>query len=592
MSTTEGTPLKKYMAMLRHGREQVENVSSLAEVRLAVLADHAPQQLTVLLKSAIKTTGLFPVIYEADYATAAFEVYDDASDLFAFAPEWALLSISVQKYRDRFLSLRSMSAREELPEAYLAELLAIIDKLGDAGIKVIVSNFALPIERMLGSFSVLTTQSLYGSVIKFNSLLAEAIVRRSFCAINDVMYLAARIGAERFFDERLWLSAKYLCSNQALPDIAHSVSRALAVRRGKVSKVLVLDLDNTLWGGVIGDDGLDGIQLGGDAIGEAFRLFQQYLLGLKQRGYVLAVCSKNNEEFALEVFQKHPEMVLREEDIAVFVANWNDKASNIDYISRVLNLGLDSFVFIDDSEFERDLVRQALPSILIPTLSEDPSGYIAAIEDSGVLEASTVSPEDGNRNQSYREEAKRTTAQLQYGSIDDYLMSLDMEADCQKFRPDDLPRISQLLQRSNQFNLRTQRLSEAECEAYMVDTERRVGLQIKLADKFGDYGLISVICCDVDQDVLSVTELVMSCRVLKRGVEGFIINRLFKECRDRGLTGIRGEYRFSSKNAMVRQFYSDFGFTMVDADATKEIWFLPASVYIDRQVYIKEKQND
>jgi FkbH-like protein len=581
----------QYMTMLREGRTCAINEDGRPEMRLAVMADHATQQLTLILKAAINEQGFFPAVYEAEYATAALEVYDDASALFAFKPEAVIFSIAVQKYRDRFFALDSATARESLPESYLAEVLGIVDKLLQSGIRVIVSNFALPIERMFGNYSVLTRQSLYGSVLSFNTLLAEAVSRRKACAINDVMYIANRVGADHFFDERLWLNAKYLCANGILPDIARAAARTLVAYRGKISKVLVLDLDNTLWGGVIGDDGLEGIQLGGNAEGEAFRLFQSHLMALKNRGYVLAVCSKNTEAFAIDAFRKHPEMVLREDDIALFVANWNDKASNIEYISRVLHLGTDSFVFIDDSPFERDLVKQALPGLNAPDISDDPAGYITAIEDSGLLETIAYSREDEVRNQNYREEAQRSTEQLKFGNIDDYLKSLGMKGDCRTFQREDLPRVGQLIQRSNQFNLRTQRLTEADCERYMLELESRVGLQVKLGDKFGDYGLISVICCDVRDEALFVTELVMSCRVLKRGVEAFIMNRLFDECRARGLTGVMGQYIETSKNGMVKSFYKNFGFRQIESEPGRETWFCPASEYETRHIHIRGVQD-
>jgi FkbH-like protein len=295
---------------------------------------------------------------------------------------------------------------------------------------------------------------------------------------------------------------------------------------------------------------------------------------------------------AIEAFRRHPEMIITENDIAVFVANWNDKASNIEYIARVLNLGLDSFIFIDDSPFERDLVRTALPSVLVPDMPEDPADFVRAIEESGLLESSGFSHEDATRNQNYRIEAQRATEQIKYGSIDDYLASLGMQADCGPFRKEDLPRVAQLLQRSNQFNLRTQRFSEADCERYMLETDKRIGLQIKLADKFGDYGLISVVCCDVEDGALVVSELVMSCRVLKRGVEDYIMNRLFEECGARGLDGVRGEYRPTAKNGMVRSFFEGFGFLAQAHDAVREQWYLPADRYESRPTFIGTMKDE
>lgn len=578
--------LQQYFKMQRIGSRLTGPIENQQTVRIAVVSDHAPQQFTLVLKAAISEFGVFPEVYEADYGTAALEAFDLNSQLHAFAPDAVIYSICVQKFRDRYLEIHTPQERENLPDQYLTEVLGVIDALASSGATVIVNNFALPIERQFGNFGLQTNQSLYGSTVRFNSLLSQALRSRKSCDINDVMYLANRVGAEQFFDERLWLSAKYPCSNRFLPEMTRSIARAVMVRKGRVTKVLVLDLDNTLWGGVIGDDGLDGIRLGGDAEGEAYTAFQSYIKSLRDRGYVLAVCSKNNESTAIEVFRKHPEMVLREEDIAVFVANWNDKGSNIEYVSRVLNLGLDSFIFIDDMPFERDLVRSRLPMVAVPEMPEDPSGYVAAIERSGLLESTGFSEEDHRRNLTYREEALRTTEQIKYGSIDEYLAGLGMKSECGIFQKDDIPRVAQLIQRSNQFNLRTQRVSESQCLAYLNGGRDKFGVQVRLSDRFGDYGLIAVVCCDVVDNDIFVTELVMSCRVLKRGVESLIMNFLFNECHRRGLNGVRGEYIGTAKNALVKDFYTQFGFSLTDDGEKKTKWYLPRSEYEMRPIFI------
>jgi FkbH-like protein len=577
---------QKYLQMLRAGRGLGSDSDGRPVVRVAILADHSTQQMTVVLKAALMELGFQALVLEADFSTAAQEVFDRQSGLYAFKPDYAFFSLAVQKFRDRFLQEVDPKRVAELAPAYLAETTAMVDAVSEAGVQVILSNLALPIERMFGNYSALTPHSLYGSVLAFNRLLAEAVSGRKRCQLNDVMYLSSRVGAEAFLDERLWLSSKYLCANQFLPEVARSVARLIAAGKGKVTKCLVLDLDNTLWGGVIGDDGLDGIVLGGDAAGEGYQLFQRYIKALKHRGYVLAVCSKNNEETALSVFRTHPEMILREEDIAIFIANWNDKASNIEFIARALNLGLDSLVFIDDSPFERDLVRTALPSVAVPELPEDVADYVACLEGSGLLEATVYSEADHDRNRMYREEARRTTEQIKYSTIDDYLKSLGMSIECGPFTAEQLPRIAQLIQRSNQFNLRTQRLSEGDCERYMRDPAAHVTIQARLRDRFGDYGLIAVVCCDVVSDELFVTELLMSCRVLKRGVEEYLMNRIFAECSRRGLRAVRGEYIKSGKNSMVEGFFRAFGYDLLESDELKQVWRLPVERYEPRVTHI------
>ncbi|MEA2940429.1 MAG: hypothetical protein QOD09_958 [Bradyrhizobium sp.] len=572
--------------MLNAGQGLKDNPAGFPEVRVALLADHAPQQYAKVFASALFECKLFPSLRVAEYGTATFQAFDPSSDTYAFKPEFAVYSTSMQKYRARFYGAKTAAEREILPQAYLDEILSVADAFLGRGIEVVLNNFPLPVERMFGSYALLTSQSLYGSVVRFNALLAEAVATRSNCLLSDVMYLANCVGTNNFLDDRLWHASKYPCANQFLPDLTRSVARLIATRKGKLSKVLVLDLDNTIWGGVIGDDGLEGIALGGDAYGEAFQEFQRYILSLRDRGYVLAVCSKNNEEIALDAFRNHPEMILKETDISVFVANWNDKASNIEFIARVLNLGLDSLVFIDDSAFERSLVRTALPQVAVPELPEDVADYCSALEQSGLLEGTGFTKEDATRNAKYREEALRTTEQLKFGNIDEYLASLDMRIDCGPFRAADMPRVAQLIQRSNQFNFRTQRLSQAACEAALEAGE--VTVAARLTDKFGDYGLIAVIVCETVEGDLFVRELVMSCRVLKRGVEEYLVNYLFAQCRARGLKGIRGQYVKSAKNAMVADFYPGFMFQSISMDDQTSEWYLPVSSYKVCPTQIKE----
>jgi FkbH-like protein len=575
-----------YRSMLQSERTLASNDANLPEIRIALFADHAPQQFSKILASAVMETGLFPRLFVADYGTVSFQVFDQESEAYRFAPEVAVCSMAMQKYRDRFYAAATPAERERLPQTYLDEILTLADTLTGRGITVVLNNFPLPLERMFGNYGVLTAQSLHGSVTRFNALLAEAIASRTNCLLNDVLHIASRVGSLDFLDERLWQASKYPCANQHLPELTRSIARMIAARKGKVTKVLVLDLDNTLWGGVIGDDGLNGIALGGDAYGEAFQQFQRYILSLRDRGYVLAVCSKNDEANAIEAFRSHPEMIIKESDVSIFVANWNDKASNIEYIARVLNLGLDSFIFVDDSPFERALVKTALPAVAVPDLPEDVADYCRALEASGLLEGTGFTKEDATRNAKYREEAQRSTEQMKFGNIEDYLASLDMRIDCGPFRAADLPRIAQLIQRSNQFNFRTQRLTGADCEALLNSGE--VTAAVRLADKFGDYGLIAAIACETAGLDLFVKEFVMSCRVLKRGVEQYLVNYLFDQCRQRGLAGIRGQYIASPKNAMVKDFYPAFGFNCISRDDRQSEWYLPLSDFFPKPTMIKE----
>ena len=301
--------------------------------------------------------------------------------------------------------------------------------------------------------------------------------------------------------------------------------------RGRVVKCVVLDLDNTLWGGVIGDDGLEGIQLNSHGDGEAFYRFQLFLRELLKRGIILAVCSKNEMANALLPFEKHPEMVLKRDDIACFVANWNDKADNIRHIRETLNIGFDSMVFLDDNAFERDLVRTLVPGVIVPDLPEDPADYVRAISELNLFETTTFSAEDLQRSELYRLEGLRRSEQASFGSLDEFLKSLKMQMTIARFDPYHLPRIAQLIQRSNQFNLTTRRLTEADCADLMNDASF-IPLYAKLTDRLGDHGLIAVVILERLEGELAIRDWLMSCRVLKRGVEQALMKEVFQQAKE------------------------------------------------------------
>ncbi|MBQ8955349.1 MAG: HAD-IIIC family phosphatase, partial [Lachnospiraceae bacterium] len=328
-------------------------------------------------------------------------------------------------------------------------------------------------------------------------------------------------------------------------------------------KCVVLDLDNTVWGGVIGDDGLAGIEIGELGRGHVFTDLQLWLKQLKDRGILLAVCSKNNEDTAKEPFLKHEEMVLRLSDFAIFVANWEDKASNIRYIQQTLNIGMDSLVFIDDNPFERNLVRSMIPEICVPELPNDPAQYLSFLQGCNLFETASYSSEDADRTGMYQAEAKRRESEAAFASMDDYLISLDMEGYAAPFDELHYPRIAQLTQRSNQFNLRTVRYTEEDI-ARIASDDKYVTLYYMLKDKFGDHGLVSVVIMErtTDEEFFIDTWL-MSCRVLKRGMEEFIINRLVEEAVYKGAKRIKAEYIPTPKNKMVEHIYDEMGFDCI-----------------------------
>lgn len=579
--------LSNYLRLLKLGTESLENTQALPELRLAVLGNHATQQYTKVLAATFLEQGYFAKIYEGEFNTIPFEVLDEHSGLHTFQPEIVYLSLCVQSYRERFYSSKP-EERETLPETYVREIEELVEKLKLKGCLSVLNTLALPVERLFGNYSLLTNQSLYGSVCQANTLLVSLIKKQTGVYLNDVQYLASQIGGRQFFDEKLWTHSKFLCPNKYLPELATNVVNTVLATKGKVTKAIVVDLDNTLWGGIIGDDGLEGIAIGDTGVGEAHLQFQKYLAALKDRGYVLAVNSKNEEAAALSPFEQHPNMFLKRDDFSAFVANWNDKASNLEYIADTLNLGIDSFVFIDDSAFEREQVSSAHKSVKTPELSEEPAEYVRLLEQMHLFETVSFSEEDRKRALLYLEEAKRSQAKMSFGNIDDYLKSLEMQVTCSRFTPETLPRIEQLIQRSNQFNLRTQRYSKLECEKRMKDTDHFLSLSFSLKDKFGDYGLVGVVCADYLKDSLFVSELVMSCRVLKRGMEQFMMNLLVEEAKRKKLLYVKGEYIPTAKNKLVSAFYDHFGFEKELSDNGTIKYTLATSKYKPCPVFLKE----
>lgn len=579
-----------YLKMLKIGSRLGENNNNYPEIRLALLADNATQQLVKVLKAAIFAKGFYPVIYEGEFNSIPLEVFNPESNLFNFDPDYVLLNLSSQGYRERFYAVKQ-EEKEHLPENYVNELTSYLEILTEKQCEVIVNTLAMPLERFFGNYSANTLYSLYGSILEVNKLIRQCVKKMAGCHLNDIKFIAAHIGINHWYDEKLWTHSKYMCAPKYFPRIAESVANIISAKKGKITKCIVLDLDNTLWGGVIGDDGVQGVEIGKLGVGEAYGQFQKYLLELKNRGYILAVCSKNEHENAILPFKEHPNMKLKEEDFAVFVANWNNKGSNIKHIAKVLNIGLDSMVFIDDSPFERNQVREMVPEVIVPEMPEDPSEFVPFLESLGLFEAVAFSPDDRKRAGMYREQAQRAKEELRFENIDDYLKSLDMKICVSRFDEFNLPRIAQLLQRSNQFNLRTKRYSEQNCKEFMKNKERYFPLYIKLKDKFGDYGLISVICTEQNHDTLEILEYVMSCRVLNRGVEQFAMNQLVEYCKNNGLTKIKGEYIPTKKNKMVREFYKQFGFELVSEKDEILTWMLDIKDFKRNKCFIKTEEE-
>jgi FkbH-like protein len=421
---------------------------------------------------------------------------------------------------------------------------------------------------------------------EFNRRLVRQ-ARQDSRLVLDVNALAGLVGRSAWSAGRYWYAAKYPFATGMIPLYADNLMRILAAQMGRSRRVLVLDLDNTMWGGVVGDDGVEGLALGsGSPLGEAHSALQRMALSLKQRGIILCVSSKNDETIALDAFRNHPEMVLKEDDIVAFRINWDDKAANIKAIADEVDLGLDAFVFLDDNPAERKRVRDALPAVAVPELPEDPSDWPQVFQAAGYFEQAGFSKEDQLRAGFYKANALRAAQLERIGDHDDYLRSLGMTLSIAPFDSAGRKRVAQLISKSNQFNLTTRRYSEAEIAA-MQSSSDVFTIQARLEDIFGDNGMISVVICRQSGQSWDVDTWIMSCRVLGRRVEETILQYLVEQARSRAITEITGRYIPTAKNGLVRDHFSRLGFVQTGAQDGETTWQLAIGTYCEKTLPLK-----
>ncbi len=565
-----------------------KDMSGYPVYRLAVVGDCATQHISQAFKGYAHCEGIALEVLDTDYDQILAQITDASSEIYSFGPDALCIIMCSEKLYDAF-TRTAEEQRGEFAEKKASEISSLWEcfKRHRSGAKLIQFNFPELDDRVMGNYGGIYSGSFIYQQRLLNMKLSELASECAGVSILDASYVQNMMGRNSFCDSKLYYSAKMPFSLSAIPALACELTGIVKAAMAKMVKCVVLDLDNTLWGGVIGDDGVDGIEIGELGTGHAYAAFQEWLKELTKTGIILAVCSKNDEGKAKEPFISHPEMVLRLEDFAIFVANWEDKASNIRYIAKTLNLGLDSFVFIDDNPFEREQVRAMIPQITVPEMPEDPAEYVGYLRSCDLFERLVVSEADKDRTRQYREEAGRAVLKAHYEDYDDYLKDLDMEAVAAAFDEFHYPRIAQLSQRSNQFNLRTVRLSEEEVRDLALSDEH-LTLYFSLKDRFGDHGLISAVILKISGDEGFIVNWFMSCRVLKRGMEEFIINTLVERAYKKGIKKIRAEYKRSAKNNMVSGIYDKMGFTALSDDEETKEYILNISGYTPQKTHIKE----
>ena len=562
--------------------------SARIKKNIAVLGGSTTHDIIAALELFLLNHGIEPSFYESEYA----QYYQDAMfgnpELDEFHPDIIFVHTSLRNINVGFPSMSdSREQVKELIDSQVKYFEGMWEKLRSKfNCPIIQNNFEMPFYRLLGNKDAQDYRGRTNFVTELNRRFYQYADEHNDFYIHDINYISAAYGLEQWSDPFYWYMYKYCLCLPAIPEFAFNLSNIIKSIFGKNKKALVLDLDNTLWSGVVGDDGVDGIDVGQEtSVGQGFYEFQTYLKAHKQLGILLNVASKNDHENAIAGLN-HPSGVLRPDDFTIIKANWDAKSENLKKIAAELSLLPESLVFVDDNPAEREIVRAYVPGVAVPEVNKVEE-YIRNIDRGGYFEVTTFSADDASRVEMYRQNIMRAQAQESFTDYNEYLLSLEMHADIKDFEPLYLARITQLTNKSNQFNLTTKRFTESEMEAVAAD-DRYVRLYGRLVDKFGDNGIVSVVIGRQEDNILHMELWLMSCRVLKRDMEQAMLDEVVRQAALRGIDEIRGYYYPTAKNKMVEKLYETFGFTLLSSDdAGNTVWSLKTAGYENQNKVIK-----
>jgi FkbH-like protein len=582
-------PLDKMLMQRKRLRRQLLTCADLKDIRIAVLGGTTTNEIVDLLEILLLQSGFRPEFYQSEYGRFYEDAVLEPETIAEFKPDLIYIhtcSLNIQGFPP-------VSCTEEgftgFVEAEMNRFRAIWSSLGSAvGCQIIQNNFELPQRAILGNLDVVSPGGATRFINELNRQFALEASANTRLTLQDIASISARVGLDHWFDPERWFSYKIAHTVEGNFAIGSSLAALVRAIYGRTRKVLVLDLDNTLWGGVIGDDGPDKIVLGRETpLAEAYTAFQEYCLSLRERGVLLAVCSKNNEEVARQGFA-HPDSVLKLEDFSAFKANWDPKDKNILDIAQELNLGIDSFVFVDDNPAERAIVEAQVPGIAVPDVGNEVANFASIIEAARYFEILTLGKEDISRAKLYQENAQRAQFEQKFANYGEYLDSLEMMAEVGAFNSTYMERIAQLTNKSNQFNLTTRRYTLAEIEA-LANHHDYIGIYGKLTDRFGDNGLVSVVLGRLDGSQMHLDLWLMSCRVLKREMEIAMLDGIVERAQERHIESIIGYYLPTSKNGMVADHYEKLGFTRISKDEASgaTTWSLDIANYAARSRHIR-----
>jgi len=554
--------------------------------KVAILGGSTTHDIKEMLELFLLNYGIKPEFYESEYGKYFEDAVFENKALDEFSPDIIFVHTTNKNITSWPDASFSKEDSDKLLESQYKHFEKVWTRLSKYSCPIIQNNFDYPVFRLLGNSDASSFRGRVNFVNRLNTLFAEYIDSHEGIFLNDLNYQSSCFGLDKWYSESFWDMYKYAMCMDAIPFFAFNIANIIKSIYGKNKKALALDLDNTLWGGVIGDDGVEGICIGKEtAVGECYSAFQEYIKELSKQGILLNIVSKNEEENAVAGLS-HPEMVLRKEDFVSIKANWDPKSINIQNMAKELNLLPESFVFVDDNPAEREIVKKQLTGVGVPELGEV-EDYIKAIDRSGFFEVTAFSSDDLLRNKMYKENIQRAEKLASFEDYGDYLKSLDMKAEIKPFSDVYLQRIAQLTNKSNQFNLTTQRMSEEDIKSIRNDG-KHFTLYGKLSDLFGDNGVVSLVIGDIKGEELDITLWLMSCRVLKRDMEFAMMDELMSICKEHGIKLVNGYYYPTAKNAMVKDFYNQFGFKKIEEDDKGNAkWQILVSDYEMKNKYIK-----
>lgn len=574
----------------------LENSLKYIEKKIAILGGQTTQNIKLMLELFLLNYGIKPIFYESEYNQYYEDGFFPNEELEAFNPDIIYVCTCIRNINEFPVLSDDENTVEEKKKATISKFYGLWDAISQRyHCPIIQNNFEYPFFRLMGNKDASDYHGRVNFVTSLNLAFYEYAQDHDNFYICDVNYISASYGLEKWADPFYWHMYKYSVAVPAIPYLSFNVANIVKSIYGKNKKVLNLDLDNTLWGGVIGDDGADNIEIGQEtSLAQTYSEFQQYIKLQKQLGVLLTVNSKNDESIALSGFER-PDSVLNKDDFIKFKANWEPKSLNLSNTAAELNLLPESFVFVDDNPAEREIVSQQLNGVSVPEI-DTVEHYIQIIDKSGFFEVTALSEDDLKRNEMYQENAKRQKLQSTFVNYEDYLKSLEMKGEIKSFSPLYMSRIAQLTNKSNQFNLTTRRYNQSDIESLSKDP-KHITLYGKLGDKFGDNGVVSVVIGRIDgndNDELHMELWLMSCRVLKRDMEFAMMDELVEKAKNAGVKKIFGYYYPTAKNAMVKGFYGTQGFTKVSEDSEgNSVWeFDITDNYQKKQNVIKVNQDN